>query len=321
MTTLKIAAIACVRDEADVIESFVRHNLNYVDRLFVIDNLSRDGTQAILAHLAGEGLPVSWGTSAHMDHAQENVLTNAVRSFPQMGHDFDFVVPLDADEFIGSPDRRTFEHAIDQLDEGEYGVAPWKTYVPAASQAAQPVDADAMLTARMQFRRAREPHTYFKAIIPTPMMKDAVISPGSHALIPLHPGVRIVQRELPVPIAHFPVRSTAQVVAKVVLGSHTLSMKKTRLDDEGLHWDEMARLVRSQDYRLSPEQLERMALDYAANGQKAADELVRDPMPLHAAQRLRYSAWGEDTALRAFDNFIARMIENCEISHRPPASA
>jgi hypothetical protein len=234
-----------------------------------------------------------------------------------MGFDFDFIVPLDADEFIGSPDRRSFEHAIDLLDEGEYGIAPWKTYVPAASQASEAVDASALATARMQFRRVREPQVYFKAVIPAPMMKDASIGPGSHALIPNHPGVRLVQRELPISIAHFPVRSTSQIIAKAILGSHTLSMKKTRLRGEGFHWDAMAELVRSQNYRLSPEQLERLALDYAAPGQQVVDELVRDPMPLHAGQQLRYSTVGEDTAMRAFDNFIARMIENCEITPRP----
>lgn len=322
MTALNIAAIACVRDEADIIESFVRHNLVYVDHLFVIDNLSKDGTGDILERLHQEGLPVAVGTSAHMDHVQENVLTNVIRSLPGMGFGFDFVVLLDADEFIDCPDRRTFERGLDLLEEGEFGVAAWKTYVPAAPETEAHLPADAPVTARMRLRREREPLQFHKAIVPAALIPDVIVGPGSHTAGSGNPEARLSRRVLPFSIAHFPVRSEAQIVAKTILGSYTIARKKARAKVEGTHWDEMAERVRSLDYQLSPELLRRLALDYANGpGTTPVDEVVSDPMPVHPGLQLRYTRPSPNGALRAFDHYIARLIENCDIKERSAAAS
>ncbi|MEP6998210.1 MAG: glycosyltransferase family 2 protein, partial [Betaproteobacteria bacterium] len=47
-----------VRNEADVIEAFVRHNLSVLDGLAIIDHGSLDGTGDILAKLQTENLPL-----------------------------------------------------------------------------------------------------------------------------------------------------------------------------------------------------------------------------------------------------------------------
>ena len=52
----QIAIVSMVRNEADVIESFVRHNLQVADVLYCIDHASTDGTSDILANLQREGL-------------------------------------------------------------------------------------------------------------------------------------------------------------------------------------------------------------------------------------------------------------------------
>ncbi len=55
---MRLFGVAMVRNEADVIEAFVRHNLTMLDGLVVIDHGSLDGTAGILAKLKGEGLPL-----------------------------------------------------------------------------------------------------------------------------------------------------------------------------------------------------------------------------------------------------------------------
>ena len=54
-----IAAISMVRNEADIIESFVRHTLTFADRLFIGDHNSTDNTVKIIERLKSEGLPIS----------------------------------------------------------------------------------------------------------------------------------------------------------------------------------------------------------------------------------------------------------------------
>ena len=53
-----IAAISMVRNEADVIESFVRHTLRFADRLYITDHRSEDATREILSALVSESLPI-----------------------------------------------------------------------------------------------------------------------------------------------------------------------------------------------------------------------------------------------------------------------
>ena len=55
---MRLLGVAMVRDEADVIEAFVRHNLNFLDGLAIIDHCSVDGTAEILKKLQSEGLPL-----------------------------------------------------------------------------------------------------------------------------------------------------------------------------------------------------------------------------------------------------------------------
>ena len=54
---MQLTGVTMVRDEADLIEAFVCHNLQVLDRMFVVDHRSRDGTREILRALVAEGFP------------------------------------------------------------------------------------------------------------------------------------------------------------------------------------------------------------------------------------------------------------------------
>ncbi|MDD6127049.1 MAG: glycosyltransferase family 2 protein [Veillonellaceae bacterium] len=54
----KIVAISMVKNEMDIIESFVRHTLGFADLLIVADHKSTDRTREILESLQAEGLPL-----------------------------------------------------------------------------------------------------------------------------------------------------------------------------------------------------------------------------------------------------------------------
>ena len=74
-----LCAAAIVRNEADIIEAFVRHNLAVVDRLAVVDHGSFDGTTEILAALVREGLPLTVGRDERAGFFQPEVLTPLAR--------------------------------------------------------------------------------------------------------------------------------------------------------------------------------------------------------------------------------------------------
>lgn len=55
----KIVLVSMVKNEADIIESFVRHSLTYADELIIADHQSSDGTWEMLQKLRAEGLPLT----------------------------------------------------------------------------------------------------------------------------------------------------------------------------------------------------------------------------------------------------------------------
>ena len=94
-----IIAITMVKNEMDVIESFVRHTLGFADRWLVADHLSSDRTREILERLRAEGLPIEIETVHEAAQIQAEVMTRLMhRAAEEYGADV--VVPLDADEFL-----------------------------------------------------------------------------------------------------------------------------------------------------------------------------------------------------------------------------
>jgi hypothetical protein len=93
--------ISMVKNEADIIEAFVRHNLAFMDMLAILDNDSSDGTREILLQLQQEGLPVIVFDDPVVAYFQAEKMTAMYR---KVVHQFNprFVFLLDADEFTRS---------------------------------------------------------------------------------------------------------------------------------------------------------------------------------------------------------------------------
>ena len=126
---MRLWGVAMVRNEADVVEAFVRHNLSILDGLAIVDHGSFDGTAEILTNLRREGLPLHIGQDHEPSFQQSLRITQAARkTLAEEGADFVFA--LDADEFLRVPDRERVEQALRDVPPGMHAVAHWLTYVP-----------------------------------------------------------------------------------------------------------------------------------------------------------------------------------------------
>ena len=96
---MKIIAISMVKNEMDIIESFVRHTLSFADELLICDHQSTDATRGILEKLRAEGLPLNIRTEYRAAHVQAEVMSNFLREAAEE-RGADLIVPLDADEFL-----------------------------------------------------------------------------------------------------------------------------------------------------------------------------------------------------------------------------
>jgi len=217
---MNLQGVAMVRNEADIIEAFVRHNLTRLDGLVIVDHGSADDTVRILLALAKEGLPVSVLANAMPGYAQVEITTVAVR------HAFattpaDFVFPLDADEFIKTPSRVEMERALAAIPPRTHAEMTWHTYLPDF----ETPYANAAEVARSAQRLPRERHGFRKVVVARHFTTTprAVIVGGNHYVVPwngaenqdLEPHHVLAAGDLA--LAHLPFRSAPQVVAKTVV--------------------------------------------------------------------------------------------------------
>ena len=138
---MNATAIALARNDADIIEAFVRHHLTYVDLLVVVDNASFDGTREILEALRQEGLPLMIVDDPTHSADESDQLTRLYRRVAPVFNP-ELVYLLEADQFIRAQDRATLEAELSGLPLGATAALRRQHYIPDAITAAKSVLAD-----------------------------------------------------------------------------------------------------------------------------------------------------------------------------------
>jgi Glycosyl transferase family 2 len=211
-TSPKVVAVTNVRDELDIIEAFVRHTLHFVAQLIVLDNGSTDGTLAILYALRQEGLPLDVVEDPTPGKDQSRRMTRLMREFALERHHADWVLALDADEFVMPADGRPLIPVEARADRPLY--LGWRTYVPTTDDDQNEPNP----ARRLRHRRANETWPYFKVIVPSAAgtLPGAVITEGNHGVV--IDGQEVTGVPADAWLAHFPIRTPGQLIAKTVIG-------------------------------------------------------------------------------------------------------
>jgi glycosyltransferase involved in cell wall biosynthesis len=299
---MKLCGVTMLRNEADIVESFVRHNLTFLDSLFVVDHGSSDGTPEILAALAAEGLPLEVDRDPSVGYLQSEIMTRAARhAFAR--HGADFVFAIDGDEFLKVPRRELLESVLATLPHGLHGAMRWQTYVPDFD--------DAALTSRnvlagAKRRLAAERHGLHKVIVARSFadMPDAVIAVGNHVVLP-HAAHVIAEQPVKqakisadvVALGHLPVRSARQLTNKIVIGWLAHCVARRSNADLAFHWRELYQEMAG-GREPGALRLHAIAANYglpmAAWMPPGEIALIEDPLPVG---ELRYSAMIRDATL------------------------
>lgn len=175
---MRLVAVSIVKNEADIIEAFVRHTLAWVDHHLVFDHDSTDGTREILGALQGEGLPVTVFGDNHPGHIQQ-ARSNHLTRLAAEKHGADWVLPLDADEILCGPGRAALEQALQAAGTSRPASLALLDYC--ASAADDPAEPNPVL--RLQHSRP-SPSPTRKIFVPRALAIDPalVAGKGSHAL-------------------------------------------------------------------------------------------------------------------------------------------
>ncbi len=305
---MRLVAIAVVRNEADIIEPFVRHTLALVDRLLVVDHASTDGTRQLLRALVNEGLALDVFTDEVLANLQQQrcrLLLDRAR----LDHAADWILPVDADEFLVAPDRRALDAALH--------ATPHPIALPLRHYCASLGDDPAETNPVRRIQHRSPVAATAKLCLPAALFDDTriVVGKGSHAVfrdgiaLAPHPAAQLE-------LAHFPLRSPAQQAIRIVTGE----LQKLSRGQEWLGLDE--------HYRPGFELLRDSPAAFAANLAAPVDALIHDPLR-YLGGPLRYTRAGDEPAraVRALLPFLeqlavshGRLLDATPPEQRPPAS-
>lgn len=212
---MHLHSVTMVRDEADVVEAFVRHTLLFVDTMHVVVHQSIDATASILQRLRDEGLPVRVTVSDDPVFRQGATLTGLARVAFGLGAQF--VLVLDADEFVVAASRSALEGKLAGLPADTAGAMPWRTYIPLPGDPA----GEAHVLRRITHRPMQERKMLGKIVLGPAFARDESLCllEGSHWLYRRAQDEHVAQPMQvfgDVSLAHFPVRSVEQAIAKML---------------------------------------------------------------------------------------------------------
>lgn len=318
---MRLVGVAMVRNEADIIEAFVRTNLVMLDTLYIVAHRCTDGTAEILQAMYREGLQIRVMDLAEEAFRQEHYTNLATRAAFR-DEKADFVFPLDADEFVRATSRAALEASLVRLPREALGAMPWINYVPTAEDRPSPHP-----LMRMERRIRMSPIEklrldYAKVAVGRwfESLPAARIQEGGHAVFDRG-------RQLPafqchgVTLAHFPVRSHDQLAMKAVLGWLALLLRGHEVESSGIakHWRTLFARLKERG-TLTEEDFRTFLATYLPP-ESRANEPILDPLP-HRVETSKYvSLQREGTLVQALierAETLARMVTKARGETPPP---
>ena len=202
---MKRISLSWVRNEVDIIEAFVRYHYPIFDKMIIVVNNSNDGTDAILHSLIAEGFNLDLRQNNSFRHCQADVLTKIMQ---EVADDFDWIVPLDADEFL------VFSDLENTLLDNKVNFIRWHNYIATKYDDANELN----ILKRLEFKSSVVEKNQHKCIIPSNIAKIGFLAHGNHEVYftderKKHFPYKITEE---VYLAHFPIRSKEQIYRKVV---------------------------------------------------------------------------------------------------------
>lgn len=271
---MKIVTTTIARNEADILEAFVRHHLPFVDRMVIVCHFCQDSSVDVLRALEHEGLPLELhelDDPAFVENEFHDFLFDAAAV-----HDPDWILPLDADEFLIGTDSGGVEAAFAALPEDRVSQLRWRTYVPRPDD--DPEEQNVL--ERIRWRVERE--WGVKVVVPRALRRRRRIgvSHGHHHVYERDTGAALPHGQSDaLVLAHYPIRSAKQFRGKVLGGWPTRRAAPRFTPGNAFHTELVfAEMVEAPP---SAERLEELARTYALRPQDRAEEaLIFDPLPV-----------------------------------------
>ena len=231
---MKIVSISMVKNESDIIESFIRYQINIVDEMIILDDFSSDSTPNIIQNLIHEGLPITLINNTNNPYAQDIKMTELLHKAIEE-HDADLVCLLDCDEFIISIDGKNPRKILETLDSTKYHLIKWITFIPTPND-----DYNIkFIPKRINHVRDENIETFYKVIVPKKIVKDneVKVDMGNHDLtINKSKKPELSNQLVNLKLGHIPLRSKEQLMSNVLIGWPNTIAINTDDKNMNFHW-------------------------------------------------------------------------------------
>ena len=89
----KMITLTMIKNEADIVETFVRYTMNYAYKMVIVDNGCTDGSREILEKLIEEGFNIEIFTEANVFYEQMFLENKYIRKI-NATEEFDYLVQI-----------------------------------------------------------------------------------------------------------------------------------------------------------------------------------------------------------------------------------
>lgn len=278
---LRTGVVALVKNEIDIIETFLSHLLALFDVVVIIDHNSNDGTREIINAVAASHSGLRVYSLAEPAYLQALVMNHVVQTYPEI-NDLDWLFFLDADEFLPFASRKEFDTALRRHSHHPVIAMNWTNAVP-----------DPYWTGKVEFSDEtrlllpKTPSSYCKiAFQPSRINRYRTwISQGNHSVQSVRNGCELETVRTDFPLIHLPVRSRNQILLKLNQGVLSyLQLEQGREKLEGSHWFRLQKVLK--DRAVTDELLNSVVSTYGEQDQ--------DLVPV-TTQSLRESGYSQES--------------------------
>lgn len=274
---MRIVSVTMVRNEADVLEAFIRHHAQIFDEMVVVlHGESEDGAHDSIVSLRRQGFPIVITKNAESTYRQSKIVTETVQSMRE-SMDIDVLVPLDCDEFLVCASG-TVRDALEALPAGHVFLAPWRTFVPKKI---------GWWPEALTHRRSHEDPGFSKVIIPREFLQPSLtIGSGSHNVLlnDQHVPATLHNRLW---IAHAPIRSPEQAYLKACRSWPQERDNPDRKPGQSYHWESL--YERSRRGPFTHNDAIEIAATYGCTRKDVCPTLVEDPFVRYVPAALQTS--------------------------------
>jgi hypothetical protein len=266
---MNIQAVCMIRNEIDIIASFLKFHLGLFDRILVLDMQSSDGTLEIVKSYAkATGKIDIYNLPYRAKYQAESLTCLAKTAFE---NNADWVFFLDADEFIKVEDRKTLVSYLGKFG-GEVMHLPWINLVPSSYGTFTDfnVDQDFYWTGTLSnYVKISVSAQYY---ISNP---NFMLEAGNHNIRPCNTS-ESAKIQIGLPLFHLPVRSVERIKYKAVNALELQARKHNQKHGEGFHHSRILNAIENNEGTINDEILNGICMDYGSQNPIVAV----DPMKL-----------------------------------------